>query len=218
VPAAVSEPACESARVFVVDDDDGVRRALGRLLRAAGHRAEVFGSAHAFLANADFASGPACLVLDLQLPDLSGLELQRELNMTLPIIFITGHGDIGSTVDAMKAGAADFLTKPVLDAVLLDVVARALERARTMFAERRELEDIRLRLGRLTPREREVMALVVTGRLNKQVADDLGIAEKTIKIHRARVMEKMRAHSLADLIHLADKAGIGAAEAARTLQ
>jgi FixJ family two-component response regulator len=207
-----------ASRVFVVDDDDGVRRALGRLLRAAGYATEVFGSARAFLANADLASGPACLVLDLKLPGLSGLDLQRELNMSLPIIFVTGHGDIGTTVDAMKAGAADFLTKPVLDTVLLDVVDRALERARQMFAHRQELADIRLRLERLTPREREVMALVVTGRLNKQVADDLGIAEKTIKIHRARVMEKMNAHSFADLIHLADKAGIGVPESARTFQ
>jgi FixJ family two-component response regulator len=206
-----------ASRVFVVDDDAGVCRAFARLLRSAGYQAEIFGSAHAFLKGADLASGPACVVLDLQLPDLSGLDVQRELNMSLPVIFVTGHGDIGTTVDAMKAGAADFLTKPVRDTVLLEVVERALERARELFERRRELADIRLRLDRLTPREHEVMARVVTGRLNKQIAGELGIAEKTVKIHRARVMEKMVAQSLADLIHFADKAGIGGGESVRLL-
>ena len=198
-----------SPRVFVVDDDDGVCRALGRLLRCAGYRAEVFASARSFLADADFTSEPACLVLDLQMPDLNGLELQRELNMSLPIVFLSGHGDVGTTVNAMKAGASDFLTKPVSDTVLLDVVERALARARQMHEERRGLAEIGQRLATLTPREREVMARVVTGRLNKQIAFDLGNAEKTIKVHRARVMEKMKADSLADLIHLADKASAG---------
>lgn len=197
------------SRVFVVDDDDGVRRALGRLLRCAGYQTEVYESARSFLAGVDLSSGPACLVLDLQLPDLSGLELQRELNMSLPIVFLTGHGDIATTVDAMKAGATDFLTKPVSDTVLLDVVERALVRATQMYEERRELAEIELRLASLTPREREVMVLVVTGRLNKQVAFDLGVAERTIKIHRARVMKKMKARSLADLIHFADKVHAG---------
>ncbi|WP_206997090.1 response regulator transcription factor [Trinickia mobilis] len=206
-----------ASRVFVVDDDAGVCRAFARLLRSAGYEAEVYESARSFLDGADLSSGPACVVLDLQLPDLNGLEVQRELNMSLPIIFVTGHGDIGTTVDAMKAGATDFLTKPVRDTVLLEVVERALERAREIFERRQELADIRLRLSRLTPRECEVMARVVTGRLNKQIAGELGIAEKTIKIHRARVMKKMGARSLADLIHLADKAGIGAIEPMRLL-
>lgn len=193
--------------VFVVDDDDSVRRALARLLRCAGHRTGVFDSARAFLSGADLSSAPACLVLDLRLPDCSGLEVQRELNMSLPIVFLTAHGDIGTTVDAMKAGASDFLVKPVDDSVLLAAVERALVRAVQLYERRRELAEIQLRIASLTPREREVMALVVTGRLNKQVAFDLGIAEKTIKIHRARVMDKMKARSLADLIHLSDKAG-----------
>ncbi|VWC69442.1 LuxR family transcriptional regulator [Burkholderia lata] len=204
--------------VFIVDDDASVCRALTRLARAAGHRAESFESARAFLAGADLTCCPACLLLDLELPDVNGLELQRELNAALPIVFITGHGDIGTTVNAMKAGATDFLPKPVGDAVLLEAIAHALERSMQMSACRRELESIRERLDRLTPREREVLALVVTGRLNKQVADDLGIAEKTVRIHRARVMEKMEAATLADLVRLADKIGVGATHSARTLR
>ncbi|KVZ78711.1 LuxR family transcriptional regulator [Burkholderia ubonensis] len=204
--------------VFVVDDDASVCRSLTRLARSAGYRAESFESAREFLAGADLTCCPACLLLDLELPDVNGLELQRELNAVLPIVFVTGHGDIGTTVDAMKAGATDFLPKPVVDTVLLAAVARALERSTQMSAYRRELESIHARVDRLTPREREVMALVVSGRLNKQVADDLGIAEKTIKIHRARVMEKMEAASLADLVRLADKVGISAAQNARVLR
>jgi FixJ family two-component response regulator len=211
MPATVTH----STRVFVVDDDEGVRRALARLLRCAGHQAEVFDSARSFLAGADLSVGPACVVLDLRLPDGNGLEVQRELNMSLPIVFLTGHGDISTTVDAMKAGAADFLVKPVDDNILLEAVGRALLRATQMYESRQELAEIQLRLASLTPREREVMALVVTGRLNKQVAFDLGIAEKTIKIHRARVMEKMKARSLADLIHLSDKVSIGGFASAR---
>ncbi|PCE32230.1 response regulator transcription factor [Burkholderia ubonensis] len=204
--------------VFIVDDDLAVRRALSRLVRSAGYRAESFESGRAFLAAADPTNCPACLLLDLQLPDVNGLDIQRELNAALPIIFITGHGDIGTTVDAMKAGAADFLPKPVSDTVLLDAIRRALERSMQMGERRRELASLQARAGRLTPREREVMALVVTGRLNKQVADDLGITEKTIKIHRARVMEKMEAASLADLVRLADKLGIGASTSVRPVR
>jgi FixJ family two-component response regulator len=192
--------------VFLVDDDDDVRQALTRLLCAAGYRAEAFDSAASFLASADLSRCPACLLLDLQLPDMSGLEVQCKLKSALPIIFITGHGDIPATVDAMKAGAADFLTKPVCDTVLLEAIRHALERAIQIFSYRQEMSDIQARLNRLTPREREVMALIVGGRLNKQAAGELGIAEKTIKVHRARVMEKMEANSLADLIHIADKA------------
>ncbi|GAU05485.1 LuxR family transcriptional regulator [Burkholderia stabilis] len=208
----VNDPA---SIVFIVDDDPSVRHALSRLVRSSGYRAESFESGRAFLGTADLTVCPACLLLDLQLPDVNGLEIQRTLNAALPIIFITGHGDIGTTVDAMKAGAADFLPKPVCGTVLLDAIGRALERSVQMGERRRELASLQARVDRLTPREREVMALVVTGRLNKQVADDLGIAEKTIKIHRARVMEKMEAASLADLVRLADKLGFGASIAAR---
>nr|WP_313064457.1 response regulator [Paraburkholderia sp. LEh10] len=197
---------CEK-RVFIVDDDGLVRRALCRLLGAMGYQAEAFDTAQSFLDNIDLTAGPACVVLDLQLPDMSGLEVQRRLDMRLPIVFITGHGDIGTSVDAMKAGATDFLTKPIDGEVLVEAIKRALCHAKKAFDDRREQEHIQSRLATLTPREREVMTHVVAGRLNKQVADNLGIAEATIKIHRARVMTKMQAESLADLIHLVDKAG-----------
>jgi FixJ family two-component response regulator len=198
------------ALVFIVDDDDDVRRALERLVRSAGYRAQTFASAGAFLAGADLTSAPACALLDLDLPDASGLEIQREIQSVMPVIFVTGHGDIDSTVKAMKAGATDFLQKPVSDGALFSAIERALETAMQMEARRRELAEIHERVERLTPREREVMALVVTGRMNKQAAGDLGIAEKTIKIHRARVMEKMEVHSLAELVRVADKAGVQA--------
>ncbi|WP_217591187.1 response regulator transcription factor [Burkholderia sp. GbtcB21] len=201
--------------VFIVDDDPSVRLALSRLVRSAGHRVESFESGRAFLAAADPTNCPACLLLDLQLPDVSGLELQRQLSAVLPIIFITGHGDICTTVVAMKAGATDFLPKPVCGTVLLDAIRRALESSVQMDKRRRELASLQERANRLTPREREVLTLVVTGRLNKQVAADLGIAEKTIKIHRARVMEKMEAASLADLVRLAEKIGIGVSTSVR---
>ena len=197
--------------VFVVDDDDSVRRALARLIRAAGYQVEAFGCAYAFLERLREVTSPACLVLDVQLPDLDGLELQRELHAELPIIFITGHGDIAMTVGAMKAGAADFLAKPVNDTDLLHALETAFERVAQTRAMRCELDAIRGRLDRLTPREREVMALVVTGRLNKQVAGELGTVEKTIKAHRARVMAKMEVTSLAQLVRVADKVGIGGA-------
>ncbi|MFM0557919.1 response regulator [Paraburkholderia sediminicola] len=199
--------------VFVVDDDDSVRRGLARSIQSAGYRVETFGSAYAFLDRVDSVTCPACVVLDVQLPDLTGLELQRELSGALPIIFITGYGDIAMTVGAMKAGATDFLAKPVHDTDLLRAIGQALERAAQTHAVRFELNAIRLRLGRLTPRELEVMALVVTGRLNKQVAGELGTVEKTIKAHRARVMSKMEVTSLAELVRVADKVGLcGAAE------
>ncbi len=196
--------------VFIVDDDDAVRRALARLVRSAGYRVEAFESAVSFLGCGDLLRNPSCLLLDLQLPDMSGLEVQRKLKAIMPIIFITGHGDIPTTVDAMKAGATDFLAKPVRDTVLLEAIGQALAHAVRMFEFRSEMDGLRARLSRLTPREREVMTLVVNGHLNKQAADELGIAEKTIKIHRARVMEKMEAHSLADLVRIVDKAEVGA--------
>lgn len=200
----VSDP-----QVFVVDDDESVCRALARLIRSAGYSVETLDCAAALRNRMSTISEPACVVLDVQLPDLSGLELQRELNTRLPIIFITGHGDITMSVDAMKAGATDFLPKPVCETVLLRSIAQALQRAEEAHAARSELDAIRLRVSRLTPREREVMELVVEGRLNKQVASELGTSEQTVKIHRARVMTKMEASSLAQLVRIADKCGLG---------
>lgn len=196
--------------VFIVDDDDSVRRALTRLVRSAGYRVKTFDSARAFLDRGHDEDCPACVVLDIQMPDISGLELQRELDAAMPVIFITGHGDIAMTVGAMKAGATDFLPKPVRDIDLLRAIDQALERSVHLHAIQFELEAIHLRLERLTPREREVMALIVTGRLNKQVASELGTAEKTIKAHRARVMAKMEVSSLAQLVRVADKIGVSA--------
>jgi FixJ family two-component response regulator len=188
--------------VFVVDDDEHVRNALCRLLRSNGYATQSYASASAFMEDADLTSAPACLLLDLQLPDYSGIELQRRLDGVVPIVFISAHGELSTAVQAMKAGATDFLTKPVDARVLFEATARALERARQLFAQREQRAEIQRRVDKLTPREREVMALVVTGRPNKLVADELGAAEKTIKIHRARVMEKMKANSLADLVRL----------------
>jgi FixJ family two-component response regulator len=195
-------------RVFIVDDDDSVRGALARLLRASGYQVECFDSPRAFLERADLASLPACLVLDLQMPGMTGLEVQRKLDQQLPIVFLTGHGDMNSGVEAMKGGALDFLPKPVCEAELLAAVERALKRACIESRRRHERAEIEERISHLTRREREVMELVVTGRLNKQVASDLGAAEKTIKIHRARVMEKMKARSIVELVQLVAKAGV----------
>jgi FixJ family two-component response regulator len=197
--------------VFVVDDDDAVRRALTRLIRSAGYCVESFGSAHEFLECRPYSQGYACLVLDVGLPGINGLELQHEMNAanrSLPIIFITGHGDIAMTVRAMKAGATDFLAKPVSDSDLMRAIANALRVSSRALSSRVELDCIHGRMARLTPREREVLTLLVEGRLNKQVACELGIAEKTIKVHRARVMEKMEARSLVDLVRATAKACI----------
>jgi FixJ family two-component response regulator len=204
----------EPGMVFVVDDDESVRRALARLLQIAGYRVQAWADGASFLSEADLEAGPACLVLDLQLPDGSGLAVQQRLCATLPVVFLTGLIDILSTVDAMKHGAADFLVKPPEEAQLLAAVERALTLSASAWARRHELEQIHACAEMLTPREREVMALVVTGLLNKQVASVLGTAESTVKIHRARVMEKMRARSFADLIRLADKIGVGAQQPA----
>jgi FixJ family two-component response regulator len=201
--------------VFVVDDDDSVCRALARLIHSAGYRVETFGSAIAFLNRMPVETDPACVVLDVQLPDLNGLELQKKLNATLPVIFLTAHGDIAMGVGAMKAGATDFLTKPVSDSDLLDAIGRAAHRAIEMCAIRRELDSIRARIERLTPREREVMVLVATGLLNKQVASKLGTVEQTIKSHRMRVMAKMEATSLAQLIRIVDRIGFSGAHESR---
>jgi FixJ family two-component response regulator len=200
--------------VFLVDDDDSVRRGLARLIKSHDHCVQTFASARKFLDSEWQSHRPACLVLDVRMPGLSGLDLQRELQSEkaiLPIVFITGHGDIPMSVKAMKDGAVDFLPKPVTEKDLLPAIERALARAEHDRAERNEIEDIQRRLDTLTPRESEVMGLIVRGLLNKQVAFELGTVEKTIKVHRARVMEKMEVQSLAELVRLTERAGIGKA-------
>jgi FixJ family two-component response regulator len=195
------------AVVFVVDDDASVREALRSLFQSVGLGVEIFASARAFL-EAARPDAPGCLVLDVRLPGLSGLDLQHELTkagVSLPIVFITGHGDIPMTVQAMKAGAVEFLTKPFRDQDLLDAVQQAIERDRAARNERADLEELRSRFDSLTPRERQVMALVVSGLLNKQIAAELGISEITVKIHRAQVMQKMEADSLAHLVRMAGR-------------
>ena len=197
--------------VFLVDDDSSVRRALTRLIKSAGYPVLAFASAGEFLENNVPSDGPACLVLDIRMPGLSGLDLQGELqkrDSILPIIFITGHGDIPMSVKAMKAGAVDFLPKPVNDAVLLRAIEQALARAVREGAELAERKDIQRRLDTLTPRERQVLEHVIGGQLNKQIAFDLGTVERTIKVHRARVMKKMHVGSLAELVRIAEKIGI----------
>lgn len=193
--------------VFVVDDDNLVRASLKRLIRLAELRVEAFGSAREFLQGAQF-DGPACLVLDVRLPDLNGLDFQGELakaGIHIPIIFITGHGDIPMSVRAMKAGAAGFLTKPFSERDLLTSIQEAIEQDRAARQVRADIASLHRRYQLLTPREREVFAYVVTGRLNKQIAFDLSVTEKTIKVHRALVMQKMQAESLADLVRMAEK-------------
>ncbi len=197
-------------RVYVVDDEPAVRKALWRVLRTAGIEVMTFGSAEEFLGALE--KEPAgCAILDVSMPGLDGLALQQALGtrgIDLPIVFLTGRGDIPMTVRAMKAGAFDFLTKPVDGEVLVSAVRRALERGQVVLKEHRAVADIRRRLASLTPREREVLEGVVDGRLNKQIAGDLGISEKTVKIHRGRVMEKMAASSLAELVRFAGRVGI----------
>jgi FixJ family two-component response regulator len=194
--------------VYVVDDDAGIRQALSSLLRSVGVRVETFGSAHEFLAFPR-ADTPSCLVLDVRLPDGSGLDLPdelRNLDVPLPIIFITGHGTIPMTVRAMKSGALEFLTKPFRDDDLLGAIDVAIERDRLARADRSEQVEARHRIARLTPREREVLALVVAGKMNKQIAVNLGTAEQTVKQHRGRVMRKLEVDSVAELVRVVERA------------
>jgi FixJ family two-component response regulator len=193
--------------VYVVDDDRSSRESLAFLLKAAGFTVRAFASSQEFLGFAR-PDGPACLVLDVRMPGLTGLQLQEELaklGVRIPIIFMTGHGDIPMSVRAMKAGAVEFLTKPFREEEMIRAIAHAIARDRVAHAGRLEMAELRSRHAGLTPREREVMASVVTGLLNKQVAAELGAAEKTIKTHRGRVMQKMAATSLADLVRMAEK-------------
>jgi FixJ family two-component response regulator len=196
--------------VFVVDDDPSVRTSTERLVRSAGFKVKTFGSAKEFLESFR-PEGPACLVLDVRLPGQSGLDLQRELTgsgVQIPIIFMTGHGDIPMSVRAMKAGAIEFLTKPYRKNDLLEAIRASIERDRASRKARLEAGALRQRYEQLTPREREVMALVVAGLLNKQIAGELATSERTIKFHRAHIMQKMEAESLAELVQMAGQLGI----------
>lgn len=195
------------AIVFVIDDDESMREALKSLIRSVGLKVETFASAHEFLQSRR-SDIPACLILDVRMPGLSGLDLQRDLteaNIHIPIIFITGHGDIPMSVRAMKAGAVEFLTKPFRDQDLLDAIQQALERDRSERSQRADKVELLNRYHSLTPRETEVFALVVKGMLNKQIALQLGTSEITIKLHRRQVMEKMHADSLADLVRMSER-------------
>jgi len=196
--------------VFIVDDDDSVLKAISRLLGAAGYRVSAFNSAHKFLESYE-PSARGCVLLDITMPGLNGIELQEALlakDCALPIIFLTGCGDVPTSVRAMKHGAIDFLTKPVDDQALVRAVSQALKVEAVDREKQNEIAVLRERLSTLTPREHEVLAHVIAGRLNKQIAGSLGTTEKTVKVHRARVMEKMQANSIAELVRLSSRAGV----------
>ncbi|PVE20672.1 DNA-binding response regulator [Microvirga sp. KLBC 81] len=200
----------EESIIFIVDDDESLREALGSLFRSVGFKVGMFGSA-AELLEYKFPDVPSCLVLDVRLPRLSGLDFQAELakaNIHIPIIFMTGHGDIPMSVRAMKAGAVDFLAKPFREQDMLDAVTLALERDRQRRQSDKQLSDVHAKFDTLTQREREVMSLVSTGLMNKQIAGELGLSEITVKIHRGQVMRKMGARSLADLVRMAEMLGV----------
>ena len=204
----------DTAIVYLVDDDPSILKALTRLLRVGGYAVSAFRSPRDFLAQHDPAA-PGCVVLDLAMPGLNGLELQTALaaaGSQRPIVFLSGHGDVPSSVRAMKAGAVDFLTKPVSERDLLAAIGRAIESDRAMRRARAELLAIGERLNTLTPREREVLRHVVSGQLNKQIAADLGTVEKTVKVHRSRVMEKMGVRSLADLVRMTERIGLASGQ------
>ena len=194
--------------VCIVDDDDSVRRALARILGAYRYHTNCFDSARRFLEDVDLESGPICAVIDLQMPDMDGIALLQALSQRIPVVILTGHADVAKAVQAMQAGAIDFLEKPVQDQQLLAAVDRACERAIDQFARRAELRLLKQKVERLTPREREVLAWVVSGLRNKQVASELGTVEKTIKVHRAHVMQKLEVDSLPALVRIADKMGM----------
>jgi FixJ family two-component response regulator len=213
--ARTSRAAAATPIVFVVDDDVSVRESLELLIEAAGWRAETFASAQEFLARPR-APVPSCLILDVTLPDLNGLDLQKRVAVDrsdMPIIFITGHRDVFTSVQAMKAGAIEFLTKPFGDDVLLDAVRHALERSRRTLEHEAKMQALHDSYQSLTPREREVMVLVASGLLNKQVGGELGISEITVKAHRGQVMRKMRAESLPALVNMVSKLGLATAAA-----
>ena len=201
--------------VFVVDDDPSIRKGLGRLLKVSGYLVETFGSAQEFLQRAPDCLGPACLVLDVKMPGLNGLDLQdqlKQMEYAMPIVFITGHGDITMSVKAMKTGAIDFLTKPFDEKDLLKAVQEALKKDMANRSVMNERQSILQRVQSLTPREYEILTYVITGMLNKQIAYDLDISEKTVKVHRGRVMEKLGVDSVAELVRLSEKAGIEPAQ------
>ncbi|SIQ87122.1 two component transcriptional regulator, LuxR family [Rhizobium sp. RU35A] len=203
----------ERPTVYVIDDDESVRAGLDSLLRSVGYDSHGFASPRAFLAHPP-GTGPSCLVLDIRMPDASGLDFQDELaamGRCIPIVFLTGHGDVPMSVKAMKAGAVSFLLKPFREQDLLDAIREALDRDRARLRQDDQASELRERFATLTAREREVMARVVVGRLNKQIAAEIGLSEVTVKVHRGHVMRKMQADTVADLIRMADRLGIGAA-------